>query len=81
MKKATSNRQSKIDEQVFQYVNPRGEKKIIVNRFIEVTRLSDGSSFGELALLKNEAQDNWAIVAIYYKNKLTNCMEENSDLF
>ena len=37
-------------------VNPHGNKSITVNRFKEVARLSDGASFGELALLKNEGR-------------------------
>ena len=41
---------------MFQLVNPRGENKIVVNKFIEVASLDDGSSFGELALLKNEGR-------------------------
>ena len=30
-----------------------------------------------VALLKNEAQDKWAIVAIYYKNKLQKFINKN----
>ena len=37
-------------------VNPHGNKSITVSRFKEVARLSDGASFGELALLKNEGR-------------------------
>jgi len=37
-------------------INPRVEQSLTVNRFKEVARLSDGASFGELALLKNEGR-------------------------
>ena len=45
-----------IHERVFHLGNPEGYKSITVSRFKEVARLSDGCSFGELALLKNEGR-------------------------
>ena len=45
-----------IHEQIFKLVNPDYKRTITVSRFKEVARLTDGCSFGELALLKNEGR-------------------------
>ena len=43
---------SNIHEVIFKLANPKGNTSITVNRFKEVARLSEGNSFGELALLR-----------------------------
>ena len=54
--RAICNGKTVIHEQIFKLVNPDYKKIITVSRFKEVARLSDGCSFGELALLKNEGR-------------------------
>lgn len=45
-----------IHEKIFKLANPTNDKTLTVNRFKEVARLSDGCSFGELALLRNDTR-------------------------
>ena len=54
--KAISTGKSIIHEQIFKLANPDYKRVITIGRFKEVARLSDGCSFGELALLKNEGR-------------------------
>ena len=54
--RAIYNNKTTIHDKIFNIANPESKKTITVSRFKEVARLSDGCSFGELALLKNEGR-------------------------
>ena len=53
LSRAIANGRTAIHEEIQRMVNPKKSAFIAVSNFKEVARLSDGLSFGELALLYN----------------------------
>ena len=54
--RAIMNEQSTVHQKIFTHIVAYNPIPFTVNRFKEVARLTEGCSFGELALLKNEGR-------------------------